>query len=202
MNDPKDFIVCPVCGNVARRLHVHVIPLYRCHECNFISNAENCVNISFKDPVSAPLSNLYPHKFMLYGFYPSSNISEEQITIPSMESFLQGLKIKDANLQNIFMTSYSGMNACKMSATLNDWKETGTLWFNGVPYDRYSDEYADLITRAYDALFETNPVFREIVLPKFKDKILIHTIGKDDRSDTVLTEEEFRYQLNRLMKRL
>lgn len=202
MNEPKNSIICPVCGKTARRLHVHVNPLYRCSDCDFLSNDENVVNISSKDPVSAPLSNLFPHKFILYGFYPSSNISEEQITIPSMESFLQGLKIKDADLQNIFMTSYSGMNACRMSATLDGWKETGTLWFNGVPYDRYSDEYTDLITRAYDALFETNRVFREIVLPKFKDKILIHTIGKDNRSDTVLTEEEFRYQLNRLIKRL
>ncbi|MBR6689206.1 MAG: hypothetical protein IKL68_04245 [Clostridia bacterium] len=152
--------------------------------------------------MSAPLSNLYPHKFVLYGFYPTSNISEEQITIPSMESFLQGLKIKDATLQNIFMTRYSAMDACKMSATLNDWKETQTLWFNGEPYNRYSDEYTDLITKAYDALFETNVIFREIVLPKFKGKILIHTIGKDSESDTVLTEAEFRHQLNRLMKRL
>ena len=202
MTEPKNSIICPICGKSARRLPIHVNPLYRCDECGFISNAENCVDISYKDHVSAPLSNLYPHKFIIYGFYPSSNISEEQITIPSMESFLQGLKIQDKNLQNIFMTSYSGMDACKMSATLNSWKETGTLWFNGVAFNRYSDEYTDLITRAYDALFETNHIFREIVLPKYKDKILIHTIGKDDRSDTVLTEAEFRYQLNRLIGRL
>lgn len=202
MTEPKNSIICPVCGKTAKRLPIHVNPLYRCDECGFLSSDENVVDISYKDHVSAPLSNLYPHKFVLYGFYPTSNISEEQITIPSMESFLQGLKIKDATLQNIFMTRYSAMDACKMSATLNDWKETQTLWFNGEPYNRYSDEYTDLITKAYDALFETNVIFREIVLPKFKGKILIHTIGKDSESDTVLTEAEFRHQLNRLMKRL
>ncbi len=202
MTEPKNSMICPICGKTAKRLPIHVNPLYRCDECGFLSSDENVVDISYKDHVSAPLSNLYPHKFILYGFYPTSHLTELQITCPSMESFLQGLKIQDRDLQNIFMRNYSGTDACKMSATLNDWKDSQTLWFNGVPYDRYSDEYTELITRAYDALFETNEVFRDIVLPKFKGKILIYSIGKDDRSDTVLTEAEFRYQLNRLIKRL
>ena len=202
MTEPKNTIICPICGKQAKRLPIHVNPLYRCDECGFLSNNANVVNISYKDNVSAPLSNLYPHEFKLYGFYDTSELSEKAITCPSMESFLQCLKIQDRDLQNIFMRNYSGMEACKMSATLDGWKKNQTLWFNGKPYRRYSEEYTDLITRAYDALFETNDIFREIVLPKFKSKILIHTIGKDDRSDTVLTEAEFRYQLNRLMKRL
>ena len=202
MSEPKDSIICPICGKIAKRLPINVNPIYKCDKCDFLSSNENVIDISYKDHTSAPLSNLYPHKFMLYGFYSSTFISKEQITIPSMESFLQGIKIMNPNLQNVFMTNYSGMDACKMSATLNGWKETQTLWFNGVPYDRHNDEYTELITRAYDALFETNPIFREIVLPKYKDKILIHTIGKDNRFDTVLTEAEFRYQLNRLIKRL
>ncbi len=202
MTEPKNTIICPICGKQAKRLPIHVNPLYRCDECGFLSNNENVVNISYGDPRSASLSNLYPHKFILYGFYPTSNISVEHITIPSMEAFLQGIKIKDPDLQNIFMTSSSGMAAYKMSTILNDWKDSQTLWFNGVPYNRYSDEYTELITKAYDALFETNDIFREIVLPKFKGKILIHTTGKDSESDTVLTEAEFRYQLNRLMRRL
>ncbi len=202
MTEPKNSIICPVCGKTAKRLPIYVNPLYRCDECGFLSSDENVVNISYGDPRSASLSNLYPHEFILYGLYPTTNLSEKQITCPSMESFLQGLKIQDKDLQNIFMRNYSGMAAYKMSAILNDWKDSQTLWFNGIPYNRYSDEYTELITKAYDALFETNVIFREIVLPKFKDKILIHTTGKDSESDTILTEAEFRYQLNRLMKRL
>ena len=202
MTEPKKSIICPVCGNPARKLPIHVNPLYRCDTCDFLSNSENCVDISYKDAVSSPLSNLYPHKFSLHSLYPLAYVDELKIIAPSMESFLQGIKIKDVELQRNFIRNYSGLDACRMSAVLDGWKETQTLYYNGVAYKRDSEDYDWLITSAYDALFETNDIFREIVLPRFKGKYLIHTLGKDNKAETVLTEAEFRYQLNRLMARL
>ena len=79
MTEPKDTIICPICGKQAKRLPIHVNPLYRCDECGFLSNNANVVNISYKDNVSAPLSNLYPHEFKLYGFYDTSKLSEKAI---------------------------------------------------------------------------------------------------------------------------
>ena len=94
------------------------------------------------------------------------------------------------------------MDAKKMSGVLDDWKKDQLLYFDGRAYQRYSEEYTDLISRAYDSLFNTNQMFREIILPRFKGCYILHSIGADDESKTVLTEAEFRYQINRLIARL
>jgi len=119
-----------------------------------------------------------------------------------METFLQSLKIKDPTLQYEFVKNYSGMAAKKMSAVLDGWKEDQLLYFDTKVYKRESDEYTELITRAYDALYDTNRIFREAILPRFKGYHIIHSIGSDSKSETVLTEAEFRFQINRLISRL
>ena len=195
----KPTIICPVCGKTAEKVNPIPNTIYRCDYCGFISTAENCVDVSFKDNFSAPLSNLYPHEFELAY---TSDTFREVITIPSMESFLQGLKIKDPYLQLLFMTKYSGMTAKKMGLILNDWQKDQMLYFGGQPYERESSEYTELISQAYDALFKYNQIFRCIVLPRFKSCHIIHSIGEDMKSKTVLTEAEFRYQINRLIAKL
>lgn len=198
---PKASIICPVCGKVAKKAPLPEL-IYRCDVCGFLSTDESCVDISYKDNFSSPLSNLYPHRFFLVGFYTNPNIPERDISCPSMESFLQGLKIKDPYLQHLFMRKYSGMDAKRMGMVLDGWKQEQLLYFNGKAYHRESPEYTSLITSAYDALYETNPVFRELVLPRFKGCRIIHSIGSDSKSETVLTEAEFRFQINRLISKL
>lgn len=194
----KKTIVCPICGKTAREIPIFNGFIFSCDSCDFRSIDPKCVDISYKDDLSAPLSNLYPNAFMM----PYTHRLKGIITIPSMESFLQGLKIKDPQLQYLFMSTYSGMDAKKMSGVLDDWKKDQLLYFDGRAYQRYSEEYTDLISRAYDSLFNTNQMFREIILPRFKECYIIHSIGSDNEAETVLTESEFRYQINRLLARL
>lgn len=204
MAEAKPSIICPRCGNIAKLIpnSEQTRAIYLCESCKLSSNSELCVDIKYNNGISSPLSNLFPHKFSLRNVHIESHISTPVSICLSMESFLQGLKIKNKEHQMWFMSNYTSMDACRMSETLSDWKKDQILYFNGVPYHRESDAYISLITRAYDALFETNAIYRELVLPHFKGKYLIHSIGKDDKTDTVLTETEFRFQLNRLMKKL
>lgn len=104
-----------------------------------------------------------------------------------MESFIQSLRGKDSTLQKEICLNYPGKAAYNLKAFLTDWKETGLIYWKGKQIVRISDEYTQLITRAYDALFRENIVFRE-VLYRSKDKILIHSIGSDNENETLLTE--------------
>ena len=202
---PKEFtrkftITCPQCNNLIHSRDTLSPLSFKCDNCHFDSTDRSCcVDVSYKDELSSALSNLYPHSFKLMYTHPNFTSA---IKICSMESFLQGLKIKDPHIQYIFMTTYSGMDAKRMSDVLDGWKKDQLLYFSGKEYKRNSADYDELITKAYDALFETNVVFREVVLPRFKDYYIIHSIGSNDKSETVLTEAEFRYQITRLLKRL
>ena len=192
----KTSIICPVCGSQAKLFHhTH----YVCPNCKWDS-LENTVDIAFGDPTSSVLSNLFSHKFL---FYTKGKLGASDDThCLSMESFLQSLRVKDPCLQKYICENYSGAMVQKLKVCLRDWREDGYLYWNGVAIKRDSLTYQELITTAYDCLFEGNPIFRELVLPRFKDIHLIHSIGKDCEYETLLTESEFRYQLNRLMQRL
>ncbi len=204
---PKEKIVCPLCGDTAPYTPFPGGGVYKCNRCPFTSLNPDCVDISYKDMVSSPLSNLYPHKFIIPDSYTRRDLPEKYlrgfpVKCTSMEAFLQSLKIEDPTLQHIFCENYSGYAAVRMSASLSDWKKEGMLFWNGHVYPRDTEDYDELISFAYDMLFESNMIFREVVLPKFKDKVLIHSIGKDYKCDTVLTEYEYRYQLKRLIEKL
>ena len=198
----KKAIVCPICGKTAREIPIFNGFIFSCDSCDFKSIDPKCVDVSYKDELSAPLSNLYPNSFKMHCSYSNITLGRALVTYPSMETFLQSLKIKDPSLQYYFIKNYSAMDAKKMSAILDGWKKEQLLYFDGKAYARDSEDYLKLITTAYDALYNTNPVFREIILPRFKGYYIIHSIGADDKSETVLTETEFRYQINRLIARL
>lgn len=189
----KAIIVCPVCGMLAyKEDDIH----YVC-ACGWDSLV-NTVDIFYKDPLSGPLSNLFPHKFVINDpFYLDSPIHCQ-----SIESFIQSLRVKDSKLQRQVCENYSGYMAWKLRLSLGDWRPGGMVYWQGNPIQRISEDYEDLLTMAYDALFDGNDVFREIVLPAFKDKILIHSIGCESQSETLLTELEYRAQLQRLMNKL
>ena len=185
-------VQCPLCNSTSPLMeNTH----YKCPNCSWDSSL-GTVDILYSDSSSSVLSNLFPHSFY---FYTSDTDSTHCL---SMESFIQSLRVKDPLLQKFICENYFGPMAQKLKVALRDWREDGLVYWNGIAIRRDSLTYDELITTAYDCLFESNPVFSQLVLPAFKDKILIHSIGKDSKTETLLTEQEFRFQLNRLMQRL
>ena len=115
-----------------------------------------------------------------------------------MEGFLQSLKFKSPEIQNEVCKLVG--KAAKFKGKKKKWWRDQTLYWQGEPIKRDSEEYQELLKRAYDALFE-NEGFRR-ALEATKGATLTHSIGNNDIHRTVLTEREFISQLNRLRKKL
>ena len=96
----------------------------------------------------------------------------------SMEGFLQSLKQKDKDKQRQ-ICQMKGKNAKKMTST--GWK--------GVAIDRQSEEYGQLVRRAYQAMFEQNERFRTALMSTRGQK-LFHSRGESNPFKTILTENE------------
>ncbi len=122
------------------------------------------------------LSNFSPHPFIIDG-----------VQCNSMEGFLQGLKFESKEMQE-YVCSLVGYAAKKKGRNKN-WQEKQTLYWRGKPIKRDSDEYQDLLNRAYNAMFE-NTKFKA-ALEASKGATLTHSIGKNKKSETVLTTQEF-----------
>lgn len=131
------------------------------------------------------LSNFAPHSFVFGG-----------VQFASIEGFLQGIKYKNVKKQRkIFcLSAYDAKNAGKHSLY---WNAFSTLFLNDKEINRFGIEYDFLIRSVFDAMAEQNPDFVDALLST-SDARLTHTIGKTRKMDTVLTEQEFIYQLNRL----
>lgn len=136
---------------------------------------------------SAALSNFAPHPFVLDG-----------VECNSMEGFLQSLKFKDAEMQKSVCKLVG--KAAKFKGKKKKWWRTQTLWWQGVEIHRNSDEYQQLLDRAYQALSE-NTSFQKALLAT-GDAVLTHSIGNTDPSKTVLTRSEFCSRLTQLRAEL
>ena len=139
-----------------------------------------------KYPASS-LSNFSPHPFVLDG-----------VECASMEGFLQSLKFKNPDMQKEVCKLVG--KAAKFKGKKKKWWRDQILYWKGKEYKRDSQEYQELLTRAYDALFE-NEGFRK-ALEATNNATLTHSLGSRDIHRTVLTEREFISQLNRLRKKL
>jgi predicted NAD-dependent protein-ADP-ribosyltransferase YbiA (DUF1768 family) len=137
-------------------------------------------------PESA-LSNFSPHPFILDG-----------VKCNSMEGFLQSLKFKNPEMQKQ-VCSLVGRQA-KFKGNHKAWWQTQTLYWQGREINRHSQEYQDLLDRAFDAL-SGNMSFRKALLASGNSS-LTHSIGKSDPHHTVLTEKEFCSRLLSLRERL
>lgn len=126
-------------------------------------------------PASA-LSNFSPHPFVIDG-----------IQCNSMEGFLQSLKFESKEMQE-YVCSLVGYAAKKKGRNKN-WQEKQTLYWRGTPIKRDSEEYQNLLNRAYNAMYE-NIKFKA-ALEASKGATLTHSIGKNKKSETVLTTQEF-----------
>ena len=135
-----------------------------------------------KYPAGA-LSNFSPHPFSIDG-----------VECNSMEGWLQSLKFKSVEMQ-AEVCKLVGF-AAKRKGRKKNWQQSQTLYWRGVEYNRRSDEYQELLDRAYTAMYK-NTKFKK-ALEASKPANLTHSIGKSKESDTVLTTREFCSRLTKL----
>ena len=125
---------------------------------------------------SATLSNFTPHPFVFDG-----------VECNSMEGLLQSFKFSNPEMQKE-VCKLVGKQA-KFKGKKKKWYKTQTLYWQGVEYKRDSQEYQDLLDRAFNAL-STNEGFRKALLAT-GTATLTHSIGKIKQNETVLTRNEF-----------
>ena len=136
---------------------------------------------------SATLSNFAPHPFVIDG-----------VECNSMEGFLQSLKFSNPEMQKEVCKLVG--KAAKFKGKKKKWWRTQTLWWQGVESLRDSQEYQDLLDRAFDALAQ-NSGFRAALLAT-GNSVLTHSIGKTKITETVLTRQEFCSRLTKIREEL
>lgn len=129
------------------------------------------------------LSNFAPHPFVFRG-----------VECASMEGLLQSLKYENADMQKHICTLVG--RYAKRTGYGKNWWTKQTLYWNGQPIKRDSQEYQDLLDEAFDCLFRQNEKARKALMAT-GDAVLKHSIGKRKINETVLTQKEF---CSRLMK--
>lgn len=134
---------------------------------------------------SNALSNFAPHPFEIDG-----------VKCNSMEGFLQSLKFKDINMQEYVCTLVG--KAAKFKGKPKKWWLEQKLHWRGQDIDRHSQEYQDLLDRAYMELAK-NSGFRKALLATGESNIT-HSMGKNDPTHTILTEKEFCSRLLKIRK--
>lgn len=139
---------------------------------------------------AASLSNFTPRKFIFDG-----------IECRSMEGLLQSFKFDKQHIQEVVCQLIGKQAKAKGRARNQHWQKVQTLWWKGVPYKRDSKEYQELITLAYDSMFDQSESLQR-ALAATGNATITHSIGHNDSSMTVLTEREFCRQLTRLRTRL
>ncbi len=147
-------------------------------------SSEKWINVGYKlkGSFSKVLSNLFPYE-----------ISFKGKKLSSIETFFQGIKFKDVDMQN-YVFKYSGLDSNNIKVASDfDWKETGIIYWQGMAIKRDSKEYDDLVDELYISAIQ-NPLYRNALKNCKKD--IIHSIGEKEKSETVFTRYEFEYQLN------
>ena len=138
---------------------------------------------------SGALSNFAPHKFIFDG-----------VLCASMEGWLQSLLEHDEKIQ-AEICQLVGIEAKRLGLELIKNWDRKTLWWKGRKYDRHSQEYQELLNRAYEALFTQCEDFREALWATGNEN-LTHSIGVSDPYEDILTEEEFVLRLMKLRDKL
>jgi len=141
------------------------------------------------------------------GGYPSNKLSNfaghrfeiDGVICNSMEGFLQSLKYRNPDMQ-VEVCKLVG-KAAKLKGMQKNWHVLQTLYWRGKPIDRHSQEYQDLLDKAYNAMFEQSEGFRN-ALAATNGAVLTHVMGKKDPHETILTRQEFCSRLMKLQERL
>lgn len=132
---------------------------------------------------------------VLSNFYPKSFLMDD-INFGSIEGFLQGLRCKDP-IKQLECFYLCGIAAKKEGLKYPISKKTQTLYYQGKQINRHSPAYKNLVNEAFLCCFEQNEIFRK-ALDDTKGHELIHSIGKNDPFETILTNDEFLWNLNAL----
>jgi predicted NAD-dependent protein-ADP-ribosyltransferase YbiA (DUF1768 family) len=146
------------------------------------------INGGSTNPVAARLSNFTLRTFDFDG-----------IQCLSIEGVLQAFKFEDKKTQ-LHSCLISPKKAKNLGTKNPQWKINQKLFWWEYVYPRQSFVYESLVARLYDTAYNQDPTFKDDLLA-LGDEEICHSIGKTDPRDTVLTEAEFLFQLNRLRKR-
>ena len=148
------------------------------------------INISGRstNPIAARLSNFTLRNFKFDG-----------IQCGSIEGVLQAFKFDDGVGLSRQICLMLPKKAKEMGTAFPGWKEEQIVFWDNIEFGRHGQEYQELISRLYDAVYDQDPTFRDDLRALGNEEIC-HSIGKSDPHDTVLTEQEFMDQLNRLRK--
>lgn len=130
------------------------------------------------------LSNFAPHPFVLDG-----------IECNSMEGFLQSLKFSNPDMQREVCKLVG--KAAKFKGKKKNWYVKQVLYWQGKEIPRDSDEYQQLLDRAYMAMASQNRGFQCALLAS-QNAALTHSIGKSKPNETVLTKNEFCSRLTKI----
>ncbi|MCH5314766.1 MAG: hypothetical protein J1E81_02540 [Eubacterium sp.] len=126
-----------------------------------------------------------------FNHYPFTFCNEK---FESMEAFLQSLKVKN-QVKSHKIAGLYGIKAKKAGWKHQLWKTTGSVYFAGEYYNRFDNVYEALLSVAYEAMCNQNEDFRNTLLDTISDDgmcmRLEHSVGKDSKSETILTKEEF-----------
>lgn len=136
---------------------------------------------------SSALSNFAAHPFEIDG-----------VKCNSMEGFLQSLKFSNPEMQKEVCLLVG--KTAKFKGKNKKWWKTQTLFWQGKEIPRESEEYQELLDRAYEALAQ-NSGFRQALIMT-GNATLTHSIGKTKKSETVLTRQEFCSRLMSLRERI
>ena len=90
--------------------------------------------------------------------------------------------------------------AAKFKGKKKKWWRDQILFWQGQEFKRDSQEYQELLDKAFDAL-ATNSSFKKALLAT-KNATLTHSIGKSKPTETVLTRQEFCSRLTKIRERL
>ena len=133
---------------------------------------------------ASSLSNFAGHRFIV-----------DDVECYSMEGFLQSLKFKSVDMQEAVCKLVG--KAAKRKGAGKNWQRTQTLYWKGIELNRTSQEYQDLLDKAYNAMYEQSESFRKALYASGNGS-LTHSMGKTSPNETVLTISEFCGRLLRL----
>lgn len=172
-------VLCPLCKKIVNKSSDY--GWYFCLN-SFCSNFEKpikTIDIAYKSKgFEKALSNLYNYPFKFQG-----------VKCSSIESFIRSLVEPDPVMQ-IAICKLQGINANAIKEALLDWREEQILYWKDKPYKRNSDSYANLMFSAFEEMYKQNKLFK-LILERTKGSILIHSMGKNDLAETLLTEKEY-----------
>ena len=120
--------------------------------------------------------------------------------ISSVNAFLLALKVQDPIRQKEL--SVLPLDKIKeASKSIEPIYDARILYWKGKPIERTSKEYSELLDKVYNIRFRKDINYRKAIRFSKQFKNIIHSIGKQNVADTILTEKEFISHIKKLQKK-